>query len=218
MKRFPLLLALAGLVFAGCATATREPRNLSTLKAELIAYVESGEYDRQLAAAAAPAQAWIEQRAARRAPGGKLTVVFDLDETLLLNFPHIRRQDFGYTSAVWSAWVNEAAAAPIVPVREVYRTARRLGVDVVYITGRRERDRAGTERNLRAIDCADHVSLICKPDADSRTSGVFKTEARQRLAAGGRVIIANIGDQESDLAGGYAERTFKLPNPFYISE
>jgi hypothetical protein len=29
------------------------------------------------------------------------------------------------------------------------------------------------------------------------------------------VIIANLGDQFSDLAGGYAERTFKLPNPFY---
>ena len=28
-------------------------------------------------------------------------------------------------------------------------------------------------------------------------------------------IIANIGDQQSDLAGGYAERTWKVPNPFY---
>ena len=27
--------------------------------------------------------------------------------------------------------------------------------------------------------------------------------------------IANVGDQPSDLAGGYAERTFLLPNPFY---
>jgi len=32
------------------------------------------------------------------------------------------------------------------------------------------------------------------------------------------MIIANIGDQESDLAGGFAEKTFKLPNPFYISK
>jgi hypothetical protein len=27
--------------------------------------------------------------------------------------------------------------------------------------------------------------------------------------------IANVGDQPSDLAGGYAERTFLVPNPFY---
>ena len=26
----------------------------------------------------------------------------------------------------------------------------------------------------------------------------------------------SIGDQSSDLVGGYAERLFKLPNPFYI--
>ena len=38
-----------------------------------------------------------------------------------------------------------------------------------------------------------------------------------QLTAGGRVIIANLGDQDSDLTGGYAERTFKLPDPFYFT-
>jgi hypothetical protein len=28
-------------------------------------------------------------------------------------------------------------------------------------------------------------------------------------------IVANMGDQPSDLEGGFAERTFLLPNPFY---
>jgi acid phosphatase len=32
------------------------------------------------------------------------------------------------------------------------------------------------------------------------------------------VIIANMGDQASDLAGGHAEKTFKLPNPFYLTK
>ena len=31
-------------------------------------------------------------------------------------------------------------------------------------------------------------------------------------------IIANVGDQESDLTGGGADRSFKLPNPFYFIE
>jgi hypothetical protein len=47
------------------------------------------------------------------------------------------------------------------------------------------------------------------------TTEQFKTETRRRLQAEGRVIIANLGDQDSDLAGGFAERTFKLPGPFY---
>jgi hypothetical protein len=28
--------------------------------------------------------------------------------------------------------------------------------------------------------------------------------------------VVNLGDQESDLDGGHAERAFKLPNPFYF--
>jgi hypothetical protein len=28
--------------------------------------------------------------------------------------------------------------------------------------------------------------------------------------------VVNIGDQFSDLAGGFAERVFKLPNPYYF--
>jgi len=30
-------------------------------------------------------------------------------------------------------------------------------------------------------------------------------------------LIANIGDRDSDLAGGHAERAFKLPDPFYFT-
>jgi hypothetical protein len=29
-------------------------------------------------------------------------------------------------------------------------------------------------------------------------------------------IIANVGDQQSDLIGGYADQPFKVPNPFYF--
>jgi hypothetical protein len=38
---------------------------------------------------------------------------------------------------------------------------------------------------------------------------------RQRLSEEGYRILVNIGDQESDLAGGYAEFAVKLPNYIY---
>ena len=225
MRRFPLFRlvgALAVLLWAGCATASREPRNLSLLKREVRVYVESGDYEREIAVVAARAAAWIEARVTSARNGhqgavtGKLTVVFDLDETLFSNWPNMESLDFGYSSATWIAWVNEGRAPAIKPVREVYRAARRLGVDVVLLTGRRERDRPGTEKNLRAIDCTDYAALICKPDADKTSAADFKTAERQRLVGQGRTIIANIGDQESDLVGGFSERTFKLPDPFYL--
>jgi len=59
--------------------------------------------------------------------------------------------------------------------------------------------------------------LVFKPEGDPRSNAEFKTAERQLFVAEGRKIIANIGDQPSDLAGGSAEKTFKLPNVFYIS-
>ena len=43
----------------------------------------------------------------------------------------------------------------------------------------------------------------------------FKAPQRRNMVARGFTIVVNVGDQDSDLEGGYAERTFKLPNPFY---
>ena len=216
MSKFRLCISILAVAFAGCSTATREPANLSPHKQQIREYVDSGQYMREIDAVAARAKAWIEQRAARGGTG--LTVVFDLDETLLFNWPLISAMDFGYVPAEWDRWVEEAKAPAIESVREVYRSARRLGIAVVFITGRPESARESTVRNLRAIDCAEFTALICRPSWDRGTAAAFKTNARQSLLIEPRIIIANIGDQVSDLVGGGAERTFKLPNAFYITE
>jgi hypothetical protein len=43
----------------------------------------------------------------------------------------------------------------------------------------------------------------------------FKAPERRKIKERGYTIVLSLGDQESDLKGGYAERTFKLPNPVY---
>lgn len=230
---FAAFIAAALLALPGCAsiprpppsaaTVEREPANLWHLKQELKAYIDSGAYERGVAAIAAEAKAWIEHRVTPPADPDrrgleKLAVVFDLDETLLSNLPHMRARDFGYEPAVWDAWVEQAAAPALPAVAEVYHAARRRGVTVFYITGRNDNGRAPTEANLRHLGLADHAALFCKPAGSRETSQAFKTALRKRLTEQGYTIIANIGDQESDLAGGYAERTFKLPNPFYITK
>jgi hypothetical protein len=108
-------------------------------------------------------------------------------------------------------------APAIAPVRELYRAALRLKVDVIFLTGRRERDRPGTEKNLREIGCGEFAVLAFKPDEAKETTGAFKLAQRKRLTAEGRVIVANIGDQASDFEGGFAERDFRLPDPFYLT-
>lgn len=215
-RQWEVVLAIVVLAVTGCATATHEPPNLYPHKQQIRAYVDSGQYRQAIDVVAARAKSWVEARAAHG--GSKLTVVFDLDETLLFNWPLMSAMDFGYVPAEWDRWVAEARAPAIESVRDVFHTARRLGIDVVIITGRLESTRASTERNLRAINCADVAALICRPDGEPGTNGSFKSAARERLIAERRTIIANIGDQASDLVGGSAEKTFKLPNPFYITE
>ncbi len=196
------------------APPSREPANLDTLKQEIQRYVDSGKYREDVAAVAAEATAWLELRTER---GGKrLTVVFDLDETLISNWSHLKEMGFAYVPGAWTAWVQSARGPALEPVRDVHRAARCLGIDVIFLTGRPESERRGTEKNLRAIGCDDYAALWCKPDEAKETTGAFKTAVRARLEAEGHVIIANIGDQASDLAGGHAEKTFKLPNPFYL--
>jgi len=214
--RVAVVSVVFALAWSGCTTVKREPPNIYPLKQRLRAYMEQGDYERDVAVVAARAKSWIDERAAKG--GRKLTVVFDLDDTLLSSWPLVRSLDFGFVLPEWNRWVEEARAPAIESVREIYGLARRHGIDVVFITGRTEDTRAATERNLRAIDCADFVALICRPSGGTGTTASYKTDARATLIAEGRSVIANIGDQQSDLVGGHAERTFKLPNPLYLTE
>ncbi len=192
-----------------------EPRNLSVLKQEIVAYVDSGEYAADMKAAVAPAAEFLAERVAGKAAGERLAIILDIDETALTNLPHMRALDFGYVPPEWDAWVAKGEAPAIMPVLELFRAARRAGVEVIFITGRKESDRPGTEKNLRAAGFGDYEGLWLKPNGAKITTERFKTETRRKLQAEGRTIIANVGDQESDLAGGFAERKFKVPGPFY---
>jgi acid phosphatase len=114
------------------------------------------------------------------------------------------------------AWLELARAEPIDAVLTLARSARQQGVGVFFITGRPERFRAATERNLRAAGY-EWTGLILKPDDLVVKSAVeFKAAERRKLAEQGWVIAVNVGDQASDLDGGHAERTYRLPNPFYL--
>jgi acid phosphatase len=108
------------------------------------------------------------------------------------------------------------SADVIAPTLEVFRTSRARGIDVFFITGRREANRRGVESNLRAVGYDDFKSVAMRPnDLHNKSAADFKAPERAKIAAAGYTIIANVGDQPSDLAGGYAERTFLIPNPYY---
>jgi predicted secreted acid phosphatase len=118
---------------------------------------------------------------------------------------------------MWAGRVDpDGPSKPIKPVLTLARLARDRGVAVFFLTGRSERSRTVTEGNLRRAGY-EWTALILKPDDLTTTSAVdFKAPERKKLVDQGYTIIVNIGDQMSDLDGGFAERTYKLPNPFYF--
>ena len=99
------------------------------------------------------------------------------------------------------------------------KAARARGVAVFFLTGRGDdpAERAATARNLRRAGYHGWSALILRGPNERHLSATdYKSARRAQIAAQGYTIIASIGDQWSDLDGGSAERTFKLPNPFYF--
>jgi hypothetical protein len=58
--------------------------------------------------------------------------------------------------------------------------------------------------------------LTLKPPGTTLTTVAYKSGARAAIEQQGYRIIASVGDQYSDLAGGHEDKAFKLPNPFYF--
>ena len=203
---------LLALTFQGCASY----ENLSQLKQALVEYHDSKKYDRDVEKVINKAAAYIRQRA--QSGETNLAIVLDIDETALSGWERLQKLDFGRDRERFIEWVNAADAPPIQPTLELYGEAKRLGVKVFFISFRIESLAAMTRKNLEKAGYGTFDGLFCRPESDKSTSAVpFKTATRERIEQQGFKIIANIGDQESDLAGGHAERTFKLPNPFYLT-
>jgi acid phosphatase len=224
-----LLIAVAGCASPGpsISPSTAPPvaatPSLVEAKREVGAYVDSGRYEAELAAMVDQARAFLESRVPR---GGKLAIVLDVDETALSNLPSFRANDWGFIvpgpcdlprgPCGLLAWIGMARSEPIRPVLALARLARERGVAVFFLTGRPERLRGPTERNLQAAGF-EWTGVLLKPDVLSTPSAVdFKAPERRKLVEQGYTIIVNMGDQMSDLEGGFAERTYKLPNPFYF--
>ena len=109
------------------------------------------------------------------------------------------------------------------------------GFAVFGVTGRSDSQRAATLANLTKVGFtafaperfftkwpgsreADYITCASDELHDRGVQGGHPQAHRDRpQRAGGKKydIVLNVGDQWSDLQGGYADRTLKLPNPTY---
>jgi hypothetical protein len=203
---------------------------------ELRAYHDSGRYAKDLAKVDGRAQRYLGRKVeglrrkarkrchrhdtpAAQCSRPKLAMVLDIDETSLSNYADISATGFSGTTAALATSVVQADSPPIRPTLKLFRFAKSRGVAVFFITGRpggipfvQER----TEDNLTGAGYSGWKRLYLNPDTSQGTvpyKAGTRADIERKL---GYRIVVNVGDQESDLHGGHADRAFKLPNPFYF--
>ncbi|MCS0634923.1 hydrolase [Streptomyces sp. LP05-1] len=158
--------------------------------------VDYGVWQRDVAVAVAAARSYLEERTSAR-PGERRAIVLDIDNTSLeTDFHHF--------------W--EFPTPAVRPVLELARYAKSRGTDVFFVTARPGILHAPTVLNLRAVGFpVAGVYVRDLPDLFEEVSA-YKTASRADIEAKGYTVIANIGNRPTDLVGGHAERTFKLPD------
>ncbi len=181
-----------------------------------------------------------DDRANSRAPRshGAKSIVLDVDDTSLNTYNYEIFSNFTYTPASNATFVNSAAFPAVFGMPELAEKARAAGYTVFFLTGRPEAQRSGTEENLAKVgfpatpssrvylkDDAGQPWITCDtestqydPDPSvppSCSTVERKSQTRAHIESLGYDIRASFGDQYSDLKGGFADRTFKVPNPMY---
>ncbi|MGW1286789.1 HAD family acid phosphatase [Streptomyces sp. NPDC002586] len=138
---------------------------------------------------------YLKQRIAAAEPGEKQAIVFDIDNTTL-------ETDFGFS---YPQPANK-------PVLNVAKYAQEHGVSLFFVTARPGIIYLPTEYNLEH-DGYDVSGLYVRNLFDLfKDVAAYKTAQRVDIENRGYTIIANIGNSATDLSGGHAEKTFKLPD------
>lgn len=216
MTKF-LSCLLFSLVLVVTPALAKEPANLETAKQAVIHYHDSGEYNRDVSNVIEQAMRFLKMRLDHPTSGKKPAIVLDIDETSLSNYAHLINMNFGGTLAEMRIAEDDGSDPAIEPTLKLYRFAKENHVAVFFITGRTDVEREATIANLKKAGYTAWDALFFKPDVfKGKPAEVYKTAIRKQLTDMGYDIIINVGDQKSDLSGGYADKTFKLPNPYYF--
>ncbi|MFF1681103.1 HAD family acid phosphatase [Streptomyces sp. NPDC058256] len=193
-------------------------------------------YAKDLARIEADAKKYIKKVADKaKHKGEKPAVVFDIDDTLLLSLDYEKKSNYTYSSATWAEYVAKADRPAVFGTPELVAYAESKGVEVFYNSGLKESQRASAVANLKKVGAdinldADHMflkdaanppaylSACATAAAWNCTTVQYKSGTRKHIESLGYDVVANFGDQYSDLEGGYADKTYKLPNPtYYVS-
>ena len=221
MRRFIYaLVVLFSICICPNVLAQKQLENLSFVKQRLGQYHDSGRYYSDISNVARRALSYLRFRinqSKKHTPLKKLAIVFDIDETALSNFQDMKALDFGGTNEDYIK-AEEKSHDPAIPsILTLYQYAMNHHITVFFVTGRKEALRQATVKNLKGAGYTEWKYLYMKPDDYNKASVIpYKATTRKIIEQQGYDVVFSIGDQYSDLKGGFADMTFKVPDPYYF--
>ena len=197
-------------------------------------------YAKQVASIVANANGFLKVKAGPAA--AKKAILLDVDDTSLTTYNYEVASNFAYTPASNGAFVTGQQFPAVPGMPQLTQQAAAEGYAVFYLTGRGAAQETATLGNLTVdgigvdagfaaptnvtptvdglftkpalADYPDYLKAACGAAACSTVQ--YKSATRAYIESQGYDIVANFGDQQSDLTGGYADRSIKLPNPMYF--
>jgi acid phosphatase len=201
---------IAFLLSGGQQVLAAGPPPAPASPGEIVAYHDSGEWDADISRVIRRARRHLRAHLSEPKPA----IVLDVDDTSLSSYQCLKAVKFKRSKA---DCVGPGNMPAIRQTRSLYRYARRHHVTVFFITGRRASVRTTTLANLHRAGYGGRLHVKLRPvDERPGTHDGWKARTRARIVNRGYRIVANVGDQRSDLDGGNALRAFKLPNPMYV--
>ncbi|GAA1161064.1 HAD family acid phosphatase [Kribbella jejuensis] len=174
----------------------------------------------------------------------KKAILLDVDDTTLATWNYEIASNWAFNPTSNADFVLNQKFPAVPGMVDLVKTAARDGYAIFYLTGRGAAQEQATLGNLTSdgigvdagypapttltngedglftkpavADYPDYLKQACADDKNGSCTTIhYKSATRAHIESLGYEIVANFGDQFSDLKGGFADRTFKLPNPNY---
>ncbi|BFU43200.1 HAD family acid phosphatase [Krasilnikovia sp. MM14-A1004] len=171
-------------------------------------------------------------------------IVLDVDDTTLATYSYEIASNWAYNPTTNATFVTEQRFPAVPGMVSMAAAAQREGYAIFFLTGRGAAQEQATLGNLTAdgvgvdagypkpttlsngedglftkpalADYPDYLKQACAGDPNGACTTIhYKSAVRAHIESLGYDIVADFGDQFSDLKGGHTGHTFKLPNPSY---
>jgi predicted secreted acid phosphatase len=201
-------------------------------------------YARETENVAADGSHWLAAKAHAASTPVKKAIVLDVDDTTLATFNYELYSNWDFNPATNADFVLNERFPAVPGMVDMVNQAKDEGYKIIWLTGRPDTQEVATLGNLLKVGypapsplpdatlgggsdgiftkpaIANYPSYLkfCNAPMPTTTCNTdeYKSATRQYIESLGYDIVANFGDQFSDMSGGFEDRTFKLPNPSYF--